>query len=118
MNTRLAQVVALVAYSGVIVALTLLKSFFRIGYLWDPANQSRRGVSWVPFSELVDAQSWFAPLFGYGGNVAFFVPFGVLAYVVFGRFGAAVLTGAGLSVAMEAAQYAFALGLTDIMTSS
>lgn len=105
---------SLAAYCCVVVALTMLKSFYRIGYLWDPANQSRRGLSLVPLGELSDAQSLFAPLFGYGGNIAFFVPVGVLAYVVFGRAWKAVAFGAALSLAMEAGQYVFALGLTDI----
>jgi len=39
---------------------------------------------------------------------------GVLAYVVFGRAWKAVAFGAALSLAMEAGQYVFALGLTDI----
>ena len=44
MGTR-AAAGSLAAYSCVVVALTMLKSFYRIGYLWDPANQSRRGLS-------------------------------------------------------------------------
>lgn len=113
MGTR-AAAGSLAAYSCVVVALTMLKSFYRIGYLWDPANQSRRGLSLVPFHEVADAQSVFAPLFGYGGNIAFFVPVGVLAYVVFGRAGRAIAFGAAFSLLMETAQYVFALGLTDV----
>lgn len=114
LRTRSAQVASLVAYSGVVVALTLLKSFYRIGYLWDPANQSRRGLSLLPFSELVGAHSVFGPLFGYGGNIAFFIPVGVLAYVLWRKVSVAVLVGAVFSLAMEVAQYVFALGLSDV----
>ena len=105
---------SLAAYGCVVVALTMLKSFYRIGYLWDPANQLRRGLSLVPFHELADAQSVFAPVFGYGGNIAFFVPVGVLAWVVFGRAGRAIACAALFSLAMEVGQYVFALGLSDV----
>ncbi|HIW95224.1 MAG TPA: VanZ family protein [Candidatus Corynebacterium gallistercoris] len=119
---------ALAVYTAVMVSLVMLKSFYRIGYLWDPANQRRRGVSLQPLAEL-GGGTWFGPLFSYGGNVAFFVPFGVLVYVLLWnqrRWGERVrgersrlivvntLIGMATSVAMEAAQYVFALGHTDI----
>lgn len=117
-TSRRATAGALAAYSGVVIALTLLKAFFRIGYLWDPANQMRRGVSLVPFSDLVEAKSWFGPLFGYGGNVAFFIPVGVLAFILFERQHRPVLTatlfGAGFSLLIEVSQYVFGLGYSDI----
>ena len=105
---------ALAAYCCVVIALTMCKAFFRIGYLWDPANQRRRGLSLQPLAELHDAQSWFAPLFGYGGNIAFFIPIGVLAYVAFRDARWAVLFGFGLSLAVETGQYIFSLGYSDI----
>ncbi|MCO6394942.1 MULTISPECIES: VanZ family protein [Corynebacterium] len=105
---------ALAAYCCVVIALTMCKAFFRIGYLWDPANQRRRGLSLQPLAELHDAQSWFAPLFGYGGNIAFFIPVGVLAYVAFRDARWAVLFGFGLSLAVETGQYIFSLGYSDI----
>ena len=36
--TRGAAVGALLAYSGVVVSLTMLKQYFSIGYLWDPSK--------------------------------------------------------------------------------
>ena len=47
--TRGAAVGALTAYSGVVVALTMLKQFFRIGYLWDPSKQPFVGHCFIPF---------------------------------------------------------------------
>lgn len=115
---RRAAAGALVCYSGVVVALTMLKAFYRIGYLWDPANQMRRGISLVPFDDLVDATSWFGPLFEYGGNIAFFVPLGMLAFILFQRVSrpvlVATLLGAGFSLLIEVSQYIFALGYSDI----
>ena len=114
LNSRVARVCALVAYCAVVIALTLLKSFYRIGYLWDPANQSRRGLSLIPFSDLIHARSIFGPVFGYGGNIAFFIPVGVLAFVLWRNVSRAVVFGAVFSVLMEVSQFLFALGLTDI----
>lgn len=117
-TTRRATAGALAAYSGVVIALTMLKAFYRIGYLWDPANQVRRDISLVPFSDLVEATSWFGPLFGYGGNIAFFVPVGVLAFILFERTRRPVLVttlfGAGFSLLIEVSQYVFSLGYSDV----
>lgn len=118
MNQRSAAIGVLVGYSGVVIALTMLKAFYRIGYLWDPANQMRRGLSLSPFDDLINARSWFGPIFEYGGNIAFFVPVGMLAYILFQRISrpilATTLLGAGFSLAIETSQYIFALGYSDI----
>lgn len=115
-----ATIIALLSYSAVMISLTMLKSFYRIGYLWDPEEQRQRGLSFVPLGEFSRGDSWFAPLFGYVGNVAFFIPFGVLLYFLLHRTSAArtlgftALGGLALSLAMETAQYAFSLGFSDI----
>lgn len=118
MSGRKAATGALAAYSCVVIALTMLKAFYRIGYLWDPANQMRRGISFIPLDEFVGATSWFKPLFEYGGNIAFFIPVGMLAYILFERSRrpvmAATLFGAGFSLLVEVSQYVFALGFSDI----
>lgn len=117
-SQRTATIGALVGYSGVVIALTMLKALYRIGYLWDPANQMRRGLSLSPFDDLINASSWFGPVFEYGGSVAFFVPVGMLAYILFQRVSrpllATTLLGAGFSLAIETSQYIFALGYSDI----
>ena len=61
------------------VALTTLKPFYQIGYLWKPENQRARELRWVPLDEF-SGGSWFAPLFEYAGNTAFFIPFGMLVF--------------------------------------
>lgn len=115
-----ATIIALLSYSAVMISLTMLKSFYRIGYLWDPAEQRQRGLSFQPLGEFSRGDSWFAPLFGYVGNVAFFVPFGVLLYILLHRTSPAralaftTLGGLALSLTMETAQYAFSLGFSDI----
>ncbi|RAV33630.1 VanZ family protein [Corynebacterium heidelbergense] len=121
---------AFVVYATVMVALTMLKAFYRIGYLWDPARQHQRGLSLAVLREIREGSSWFAPLFGYVGNVGFFVPFGVLLFVFIYRRHlaqrssdqprpwrwvlAVTLLSAAASVAMETAQYVFSLGFSDI----
>lgn len=112
--TRGAAIGALLAYSGVVIALTMLKQFFRIGYLWDPAKQPFVGYSFIPFHEIFTASSWFGTLFGYGGNLAFFIPVGLLLYVIFGRVKWATIVGGGFSLAIEAAQFFAQLGYTDV----
>ena len=92
---------AVVAYGAVVVALTMLKAFFVIGLLWRPESQRGRSVEWVPFAQFRDAQTWFGPVFDALGNLAFFVPLGVLLYILLeGRARAVlvVVTGAAISV--------------------
>lgn len=121
-RTRMALWCGLVAYSAVMLALTMFKAFYRIGYLWDPARQRRSGVSWVLFDDLRNLgpdTNWFIPVFGYGGNVAFFIPLRMLIYaLLYGRVRSAValsvLLGAVISVLIELSQYAFSLGFSDI----
>ncbi|MFC6146910.1 VanZ family protein [Corynebacterium nasicanis] len=105
---------ALLAYTAVMIALTMLKAFYRIGYLWDPAVHRHRELRLIPFEDLVGAVSWFAPLFGYLGNLAFFVPFGVLVFMLVGSVRRTVLVGFLTSLGIEIAQYLFALGYSDV----
>ena len=122
--TRQLTAAAVCAYAAVIVALTTLKAFFRIGYLWDPANQRVRELQLEPLVTLRDANSWFGPAFEYGGNVAFFVPLGMLLWVFFdakrqqstNKWRTVLLVtvvGFLFSVGIETAQYIFELGRTS-----
>ena len=106
------------------LALTMLKAFFVIGLLWQKEAHRNRSLELTPFNEYAETGTWFAPLFGYGGNFAFFVPFGVLLYVLLrnSRKSAtrkmAVLKvmafGALFSLIIEVCQYIFMLGYSDI----
>lgn len=107
-------ILALVGYCAIIISLTLLKSFFVIGLLWIPENQRVRGLSLIPLNDLWESSSLFTQVFGYGGNFAFFVPFGVLVYMLNGRIGLTTLFGAGFSLLIEVSQYLFQLGFSDI----
>lgn len=100
-------------YLGVVVALTLLKAFFRIGELWVPANQRVRQVRWIPLDELFRG-SWFKPVFEYGGNLLLFVPLGILMFLLLRSEAKAIAWCVGLSALIEASQFLFSLGRTDI----
>ncbi len=108
---------AVVTCGAVVVALTMLKAYFVIGLLWRPESQRGRSVEWVPFAQFRGAQTWFGSLFDALGNLAFFVPLGVLLYILLeSRAGAVlvVVTGAAISATGEVLQYALALGHSDV----
>ncbi len=114
MRTRPWTWAALVGYLAVVVALTCLKSFYTIGLLWKPENQRVRELRLQPFGIVADASNPFNAAFDILGNVAFFIPVGVLLAVVFRKVWPAVSVSAGLSLAIEVAQYVFSLGRTDV----
>lgn len=109
---------ALVAYAAVVVALTMLKAFFVIGMLWRPEAQRNRSMEWEPFALYRDSTTWFGPLFDYLGNMAFFVPLGVLLFILLEHrrraIGLVVVVGVLTSATVETLQYVFALGHSDI----
>lgn len=109
---------ALGVHTAVMVALTMLKAFYRIGYLWDPAVHRHREIRPVPFEDLFGASGWFLPAFGYLGNLAFFVPFGVLVSMLLidapRPLLHTTLIGFAASLSIEVAQYVLALGYSDI----
>lgn len=103
----------LLGYAGVVVALTLLKSFYTIGLLWKPENQRNRQLRLVPFQIVQDANSTFSAVFDILGNLALFVPLGIMLMIVVRR--APLVLGIALlfSVGIEVSQYAFSLGRSD-----
>ena len=75
--------IAFLAWLAVVIALTLLKSFYQIGYLWDPDNQRVREIILEPLDVWRSSSNWFLSVFEYGGNTALFIPFGALLFIVF-----------------------------------
>lgn len=69
-------IVALVAWTATTIALTMLKAFYRIGYLWDPAVHRHRGLHLNPFEGKYN--SIFGWVFDWVGNVVLFGPIGFL----------------------------------------
>lgn len=111
-------VVALVAYSAVVVALTTLKSFFTIGLLWKPENQRVRSLELIPFDNFFTSATWFGPVFNTVGNIALFVPFGMLTVMLWRSNRRPILrtalVGLLFSVLIEVTQFLFSLGRTDV----
>ncbi len=109
---------ALIAYSAVVVALTTLKSFFTIGLLWKPENQRVRSLELIPFDNFFTSATWFGPVFNTVGNIALFVPFGMMAVMLWRGARRPVLrtalVGLLFSLVIEAVQFIFSLGRTDV----
>ena len=109
---------ALVAYGAVVVALTTLKAFFVIGMLWRTEAQRNRSMEWEPFALYRNSTTWFGPLFDYLGNMALFIPLGVLLFILLEHRRRAValvvVVGALTSATVEMLQYVFALGHSDV----
>lgn len=120
---------AFVAYAGVVIALTMLKAFFRIGYLWFPERQRIRIIEYIPFDMFIWPESWFGTIFETAGNTGFFIPIGLLACIAvthtrmrlgkpalpqWAMIRRITLIGFLLSLTIEVSQYIFALGRTDI----
>lgn len=102
------------AYAGVVIALTSLKSFFQIGLLWKPENQQVQELRLVPLEMWFSSSNWFGPVFDTLGNLILFVPIGFLLVALTGRLGIAIVVGFTLSLFVEINQYVFQLGRTDI----
>ena len=105
--------ISLPAWVAVMVALTTLKPFYQIGYLWNPDKQRVRDLRLGPLDEF-SGGTWFGPLFEYAGNTAFFIPFGLLIFTLCRSVKVSAAWGFALSLTLETAQYVFALGRTDI----
>ena len=109
---------ALLAYGSVMLVVTILKRYLSIGSLWRPNEVHVRTLELVPFDDFFQ-DKWIGGIaIDTIGNVALFVPFGILAYILLVRRTAAVrrtaLVGFAVSLTIEVAQYTFALGYTDV----
>ena len=109
---------ALLAYGFVMLVVTILKRYLSIGSLWRPNEVHIRTLELVPFDDFFQ-DKWIGGIaIDTIGNVALFVPFGILVYILLVRQSAAVrrtvLMGCAASLSIEVAQYIFALGYTDV----
>ncbi|WP_394285683.1 VanZ family protein, partial [Corynebacterium sp.] len=125
---RTATVVAVLATVAMVVAVTMGKALVEVGDLWDASVHRRRSLDFALFEGFVEPTTWWAPWLNTVGNVALFIPVGLLtvfAHDLFSRradrpprMAGAVLRGGVvgllLSLAVEVAQYVFALGYSDV----
>lgn len=109
---------ALLAYGFVMLVVTILKRYLSIGSLWRPNEVHVRTLELVPFDDFFQGKWLGGIAIDTIGNVALFVPFGILAYILLVRRSAAVrrtaLVGFVVSLTIEISQYIFALGYTDV----
>lgn len=114
-----------------IAFLTLLKSSFSLGGLWDADAHHQRSIDLIPFNGFIDPPIWYGPITNTLGNIAMFAPVGVLVVLLWAAFlpaGRSVfppaprrrallragLIGLGLSFSIEVAQFVFARGYSDV----
>lgn len=102
-----------------VVALTLLKSQFVIGDLWDPLAHQQRSLDLQLFNGFDNPPIWYGPWINAVGNVLLFLPVGALLHALL-RPGNnhpilwSGLIGAAASLCIEVAQFGFAVGYSDI----
>ncbi|WP_169466623.1 VanZ family protein [Corynebacterium maris] len=125
---RTATVVAALATLAMVAAVTMGKALVEVGGLWDASVHRRRSLDFMLFEGFVEPTTWWAPWLNTLGNVALFIPVGVMAVFVrdlfFRRPGRKPrlwrtvsyggVVGLLLSLAVEVAQYVFALGYSDV----
>lgn len=118
---RAATVIAAIIVVVAILAVTLLKAHVEVGGLWNAAVHQRRDLDLTLFDGWSNPNVWYAPWTNTFGNVALFIPFGLVVAIARDAFGwrahrvllGAVL-GCALSLFIEVTQFVFALGYTDV----
>lgn len=109
---------ALLAYGFVMLVVTIIKRYLAIGSLWRPNEVHIRSLELIPFNDFFQ-DKWIGGIaIDTIGNVALFIPFGILVYILLVRHAGAVrktaFAGFVVSLGIELTQFVFALGYTDI----
>lgn len=106
-------------HAPVIALVTLFKSRFEVAGLWDAAAHEQRSLDLELFNGFVAPAVWYGPWINTLGNVLLFIPLGFLLHLLFrhrlrhpllGTF----LAATAVSFGIEAAQFIFALGYSDV----
>ncbi|WP_048589514.1 VanZ family protein [Corynebacterium pseudotuberculosis] len=109
----------LVAALAVVFALTLMKGTYSFGGLWSTEAHRNRSIDLQLFDAWNNPTLWYAPWLDAVGNVALFIPFGfLLVTILAGHWKAPIIfstmLGFLMSVGIEATQYVYAIGYTDV----
>ncbi len=99
---------------ALIAALTLGKSLADLPGVVEASAHSHRSLDLQLFNGWDHPSVWYGPYTNTFGNIALFIPLGVGLRARGWKVIQVVLAAAGLSLAVEAAQYVFALGYTDV----
>ena len=123
---------SLVVYIMAILAFTLLKTMLSIGGLWKTGSHRIRSIELIPFHDFFRVDNLFNPLFNTLGNLALFIPFGMLLGVLWvaqGRWASekgepvrpvrgavrrAAIISCLFSLAIETIQFIFGIGYSDL----
>lgn len=97
---------------AVVLVFTVGKAFFDMPGLWQAEAQQLRQVRLEPLATFRTYRVWWGPWLNFFGNLALFVPVGVVAYR--GSVARATLAGTVFSIAIETAQYVLAAGYSDL----
>lgn len=108
---RRAFITAVVLTLATILLATLAKPFIDVPGLVNAAAHHQRSLDLMMFNGFDHPKVWWAPWTNTLGNIALFIPVGLLAGP---RLRTALLAGGGLSLGIEVTQYILALGYTDI----
>ena len=104
-------VLAWILVLGTILLATLGKAFIDIPEVVNASAHRQRSLDLVLFNGFVHPKVWWAPWTNTLGNIALFLPVGLL---VGPRLGRALAVGAALSLGIEITQYLMAWGYTDL----
>ncbi|WJZ03946.1 VanZ like family protein [Corynebacterium freiburgense] len=110
-----------VLYIVAVLALTLGKTWFTIGGLWKTGAHEKQSINLIPFEDFVTATTWFAPIFNLLGNIAMFLPFGLMLGLMLrlrktrrNVIILVALAGLGFSFSLETLQYILKIGYSDM----
>lgn len=116
---RVATAVALGFVAVLVLAFTLGKAFLSFGPLWQTSVHRHRSLDLVLFNGFDHPSVWWGPWTNLFGNIVLFLPVGFLvANMLRGRtrfpvWETILLSFLG-SFAIEATQYVFAIGYSDV----
>lgn len=122
MASHKAITVTLAVVALLVVALTLFKGELSLGGLWSTsAHAGHRSLNLQPFYSWQHYSVWWGPWTNTIGNIVMFVP---LSFLITGWLNQrsstrhpavwAVVIGIGLSLCIEVAQFALAVGYSDV----
>ena len=108
---RVSPVLAVFVFAFVFL-ITLGKAYFSFPGLWEAQAHEIRQIRLIPLQTFVSPRVWWGPWLNLFGNIALFMPVGWVFYRHSVR--RAVLCGLLLSLGIETAQYALAIGFSDL----
>lgn len=101
-------------YMIIVLRITVFRSGFSLGHLFQ--NGSVNLTLFQGYCELIRKREWFSFVYLFGGNIGWFLPFGM--YLQYRRkergIGWTVLYGFCFSLLIETLQYVFGTGFSEL----